>query len=135
MHALSITENKVSLKQKLAYLYAAFMLCLYGIGNVFATNTAGSAPGSVGGSAAGSAANSLFEKAGNLSDNFVTGLTDLYCNKLFPLLFVANLVFLAFCKDERKVAAGKRVLISICVIFVLIRVVDIVQATLEEITT
>lgn len=124
MHTLSITENKVSLKQKLAYLYAALMLCLYGMGNVFAAGTEGSA--------AGSAANSLFEKAGNLSDNIVTGLTDLYCNKLFPLLFVVNLVFLAFCKDERKVAAGKRVLISICVIFVLIKVVDVVTATLNE---
>lgn len=113
------TNLKATLFQKVSCLYAAFMLCVYGFGNVYATS-------------AGSTMNSLFDKAGQLSDNIVNGLTDLYCNKLFPLLFVVNLVLLAFTKDERKLGIEKKSLITICVIFVLIKVVDVIVATMNE---
>ena len=112
---------KATLFQKVSCIYAAFMLCVYGVGNAYATSASGSL-------------NSLFTKAGDLSNNIVTQITDLYCNKLFPLLFVVNLVFIAFTKDERKMSVEKKALITICVVFVLIKVVDVVTATMNELS-
>ncbi len=111
-------EEKAPLRKKAALLLAAFNLCMCGLGSAFAS----------------SAANSLFDKVGKLSEKLTTGLDDLYCDKLFPLLFVLDCIFLAFTKDDRKIAVEKKALITVCVVFVAIKVVKVIQATLVELT-
>lgn len=113
---------KATLFQKVSCIYAAFMLCVYGVGNAYATS-------------ASSSLNSLFNKAGTLSKSVVDQLTTLYCDKLFPLLFVLNVIVIAFTKDERKLSVEKKAIFTICAVFILIKAVDIVTATMNELST
>ena len=42
---------------------------------------------------------------------------------------------LAISKDERKIAVEKKALITICIVFVLIKGVTVIQTTLENVAT
>lgn len=112
------SREKTPLKKKVALVLAALNLCMCGLGSAFAADSA----------------NTLFDKAGKLSENLTSGLDNLYCDKLFPLLFVVDCIFLAFTKDERKIAVEKKALITVCVVFVAIKIVRYIQATLVELT-
>lgn len=109
------SREKTPLKKKVALVLAALNLCMCGLGSAYA--------------------NTLFDQAGTLSENLTKGLDDLYCDKLFPLLFVVDCIFLAFTKDERKIAVEKKALITVCVVFVAIKIVKIIQTTLVQLTT
>lgn len=122
--AVTLKQAKATLHQKVALVMSGVMLCIYGINNALYADSVSSAPTS-----------QLFDAAGNFAQKLIEGLDDFYCSKLFPLIFVFDLIMLAISKDERKIAVEKKALITICIVFVLIKGVTVIQTTLENVAT
>lgn len=113
-----VPEEKLSFTQKAKYYGAMFMCGMCGVGPMYAAST-----------------NQLFDKLGSFSEELVKNLDDLYCNKLFPLLFIVACICWAFTKDERKKSIEWNFGKGIVIAFVVIKLVAIIQATLVDLTS
>ena len=67
------------------------------------------------------ASDDVFEVGNQITDNLITKISDFYCDKLFLLLLVVNLVLLAFTKNEKKTALYQKTLITIVVVYVVLQ--------------
>ena len=113
-----VPEEKLSFTQKAKYYGAMFMCGMCGVGPMYAATT-----------------NQLFDKLGSFSEELVKNLDDLYCNKLFPLLFIVACICWAFTKDERKKSIEWNFGKGIVIAFAVIRLVAILQASLVHLTS
>ncbi len=119
---ITLKQAGATIRQKVQLVTSAFLLCMYGLGNALVADSV-------------SSTNELFGKLGEFTETILTGLEELYCDKLFPLFFVFDLILLAISKDERKISIEKRALITLCIVFVLIKGVTIVTDTLNQVAT
>lgn len=78
----------------------------------------------------------IWSAGSGVAKNFANNLQNFYCMKLFPVLMLVNLVLLAVTKDDKKLAIIKRALITLIVVFAVIKgfdtIVNNTMVTLES---